>query len=347
MADSVEIIGTGASVPDRIVTNDDIRDMGVDTNDEWITTRTGIKQRRIADADTATSHLGAEAARRAMADAGVTAEEIDLIVVATCTPDMFFPSTACLVQHMIGAKSAVAFDINAACSGFIYGMEIVCNHLANYPGRTALLIGAEKLSSMINWEDRSTCVLFGDGAGAVVLRATNGNGNRGMIDCVLGADGGLADLLLIPGGGSRSPTTPENVADSAHKVKMEGREVFKHAVTTMTAASSDLVQRNGLDHDDIALVIPHQANRRIISAIQERLELPDEKMMVNVDRYGNTSAASIIIALDEAAKEGRVTPGDVLLFVAFGAGFTWGACLLEWSKKQASRPQASQRNGTG
>lgn len=325
----VRIIGTGSCVPDRVLTNNDIRDMGLDTNDEWITSRTGIKERRIADDTTATSHLGAEAARRALENAGVKAEDVDILVVATCTPDMPFPSTACYVQQQLGVpRSAMCFDLNAACTGFIYSVETVRHMLAARPGSTAVVVGAEKLSTMVNWEDRSTCVLFGDGAGATVFRS--GGEGRGVIDSILGADGNLTDLLLIKGGGSLHPVTPENVDSDIHKVKMEGREVFKHAVTNMTGAAVEIIARNGLSNDDIALVIPHQANARIITAIQERLELPDEKVMVNVGKYGNTSAASIGIALDEAARDGRLSVGDMLLFVAFGAGFTWGACLIEY-----------------
>jgi len=329
MSQSVEIIGTGSFAPPRVVTNDDIRDMGVETNDEWITTRTGIKQRHMADDNTATSDLGAEAAKRALADAGVAAADVDMIIVATCTPDMFFPSTACLIQHQIGATAAFAFDMNAACSGFIYGLELAKNYLMTSPEKTVLLIGAEKLSSMINWEDRTTCILFGDGAGAAVLRLGERGGLR---DSILGSDGALAGLLEIPGGGSRAPSTPESLNDQEHKVRMQGREVFKHAVTKMTQSSAEIVERNGLSKDDIKLVIPHQANKRIISAVQERLEVSDEQMMINVDRFGNTSAASIMIALDEAVREDRIVAGDILLFVAFGAGFTWGATLLEWTR---------------
>jgi len=318
----VEIIGTGSYAPPNVLTNDDLRTkMGVDTTDEWITTRTGIKERHVADENTFTSHLAAEAARRALTDAGLEATDIDMLVVCTCTPDMFFPSTACFVQHAIGANNAFCFDLNAVCSGFVYGLTMVRSHLAAKPGMTALLIGAEKLSSLVKWEERATSVLFGDGAGAVVLRS--GGSGRGIYDVLLGSDGSLTDLLQVPLGGCRAP-------GERPVVQMKGTEVFKHAVTNMTSACVELVGRNNLAPEDIKLVIPHQANKRIIAAIQERLDLPDERMMINVDRYGNTSAASIPIALDEAARGDRLAPGDNVLFVAFGGGFTWGACLAEW-----------------
>lgn len=319
---SVEFLGTGSYAPPNVLTNDDLATkMGVDTSDEWIRTRTGIRERHVADPDTYTSHLGAEAARRALASAGITAADVDLIVVATCTPDMFFPSTACFIQKQIGATKAFCFDLNAVCSGFVYGLGIVRSHLEMNPGMTALLIGAEKLSALVKWEERTTSVLFGDGSGAVVLRS--GGDGRGIYDVLLGSDGKLNGLLNVPLGACRAP-------GERPVVQMQGQDVFKHAVTNMTGACVTLVERNDLTPDDIRLVIPHQANKRIISAIQERLKMPDERVMVNVDRYGNTSAASIPIALDEAVREGRLDRGDNVLFVAFGGGFTWGACLAEW-----------------
>lgn len=326
------IIGTGSYLPEKVLTNEDLSKI-VDTSDEWITTRTGIKERRIASAEQSTSDLATEAAKKAMADAGVQPEEIDLIVVATVTPDMFFPSTACIVQRKIGAANAVCFDISAACSGFLYALQ-VARHFLNAGSRaTALVIGAEKLSSLVNWQDRNTCVLFGDGAGAVVIRRaeeseTDAPGR--VLSTVMGSDGNLVDLLKVPGGGSACPITPENAASRPNTIHMEGRETFKHAVTRMCQASEQALEMAGLTKEDIAMVIPHQANARIITAIAERLGLPPEKTFVNVDKYGNTSAATIPVALDEASRQGRIQRGDVVLLVAFGGGFTWASSVLRW-----------------
>jgi 3-oxoacyl-[acyl-carrier-protein] synthase-3 len=325
------IIGTGSYLPEKVLTNDDLSKM-VDTSDEWITTRTGIKERHIAADDQATSDLASEAARRAMTAAGVTPEDIDLIVVATVTPDMFFPSTACFVQRKIGATNAVCFDISAACSGFLYALQ-VARHFLNAGSRTtALVIGAEKLSSLVNWEDRNTCVLFGDGAGAVVIRAVDADTDAPgrVLSTVMGSDGTLSDLLKVPGGGSALPITPENAASRPNTIHMEGRETFKHAVTRMCQASEQALEMAGLTKADIAMVIPHQANARIITAIADRLGLPEEKTFVNVDKYGNTSAATIPVALDEAHRQGRIKRGDIVLLVAFGGGFTWASSVLRW-----------------
>ncbi len=325
------IIGTGSYMPERVMTNGELSKI-VDTNDEWITSRTGIKERRIAADDQATSDLAAEAARRAMAAAGVTAEEIQLIIVATVTPDMFFPSTACFVQKKIGAANAVCFDVAAACSGFLYALQ-VARHFINTGNRaTALVIGAEKLSSLVNWQDRNTCVLFGDGAGAVVIRrAEEGVDAPGrVLSTVMGSDGNLADLLKVPGGASACPITPQNVTSRPNTIHMEGRETFKHAVTRMLEASQQALEMAGLKAEDVALVIPHQANARIISAIAERLHLPPERVFMNLDKYGNTSAATIPVALDEANKGGRLKKGDVVLLVAFGGGFTWASSVMRW-----------------
>lgn len=325
------IIGTGSYMPEKVMTNEDISKF-VDTSDEWITTRTGIKERRIAAADEATSDLASEAARRALAAAGVTAEEIQLIIVATVTPDMFFPSTACFVQKKIGASNAVCFDVSAACSGFLYALQ-VARHFINTGNRTtALVIGAEKLSSLVNWQDRNTCVLFGDGAGAVVIRrAEEGADAPGrVLSTVMGSDGNLADLLKVPGGASFCPITPENVATRPNTIHMEGRETFKHAVTRMLEASQQALEMAGLTAADVSLVIPHQANARIIGAIAERLDLPPERVFMNLDKYGNTSAATIPVALDEANKAGRLKKGDVVLLVAFGGGFTWASSVVRW-----------------
>lgn len=325
------IIGTGSYMPEKVLTNEDLSKM-VDTSDEWITSRTGIRERRIAAENQATSDLAAEAARRALASAGVSAEEIQLIIVATVTPDMFFPSTACFVQKKIGATNAVCFDISAACSGFLYALQ-VARHFINTGNRaTALVIGAEKLSSLVNWKDRNTCVLFGDGAGAVVLRRaeeeTEASGR--VLATVMGSDGNLADLLKVPGGSSACPITPENIESRPNTIHMEGRETFKHAVTRMLEASQQALELAGLTAADVALVIPHQANARIITAIAERLGLPDERVFMNLDKYGNTSAATIPVALDEARQAGRLKKGDVVLLVAFGGGFTWASSVLRW-----------------
>jgi len=321
------IAGVGAYVPSRVLTNAELEKM-VDTTDEWITTRTGIKERRIADKDEFTSDLGAKAAQRAMKAAGVTGEQIDLIIVATITPDMVFPSTACLVQQKIGARRAAAFDLEAACSGFIYGLEIAQQFIMSRTYDTVLVIGAEKLSSIVNWQDRNTCVLFGDGAGAAVLqnRATS----HGLLTAVMGADGGKADLLHMPGGGSRCPATAESVAARLHYLRMEGKETFKHAVQAMMSAAQEALRRCEVDISQIKCIIPHQANRRIIDAVGERLGATPGQLFVNLDRYGNTSAASVAIALDEAVNSGRIQHGDLILLVVFGAGLTWGAAVIEW-----------------
>lgn len=325
------IIGTGSYMPEKILTNDDLSKI-VDTSDEWITTRTGIRERRIAAEDQATSDMAAEAARRALTDAGVTPEEVNLIVVATVTPDMFFPSTACFVQKKIGASNAVCFDISAACSGFLYALQ-VARHFINTGNRTtALVIGAEKLSSLINWQDRNTCVLFGDGAGAVVIRRAEAETDAPgrVLSTVMGSDGNLADLLKVPGGGSACPITAENALSRPNTIHMEGRETFKHAVTRMCQASEQALEMAGLKKEDITLIIPHQANLRIIQAIADRLGLPSEKAFINLDKYGNTSAATIPVALDEANRAGRLKRGDILLLVAFGGGFTWASSVIRW-----------------
>jgi 3-oxoacyl-[acyl-carrier-protein] synthase III len=326
------IIGTGSYLPEKILTNDELSKL-VDTSDEWITTRTGIRERRIAAEGESTSDMASTAAKRALESAGIKAEEIDLIIVATVTPDMFFPSTACLVQKKIEAWNAVCFDISAACSGFLYALQTARHYLNTGNRKTALIIGAEKLSSLINWKDRNTCVLFGDGAGAVVMRRAEGPEESvpgRVVAAVMGCDGSLTDLLKVPGGGSAQPVTPENVDQRLNTIHMEGRETFKHAVTRMCQASEQALTLAGLKATDIALVIPHQANLRIISAIADRLGLPESKTFVNLDKYGNTSAATIPVALDEASRQGRLQRGDVVLLVAFGGGFTWASSVLVW-----------------
>ena len=324
---SCSIAGVGSYVPERILTNAELEKI-VETTDEWITTRTGIKARRIAAADEYTSDLATKAALKAMANAGVTAEEIDLIIVATITPDMPFPSTACLVQRKIGAKRAAAFDLEAACSGFIYALEIAQQFIMSRTYKTVLVIGAEKLSSITDWKDRNTCVLFGDGAGAAVLQ--NRPNSHGLLTAVMGADGDKSDLLFMEGGGSRCPATVDSVNARLHYLRMEGKETFKNAVQAMQSAAEEALRRCELNITQIKCVIPHQANRRIIDAVGERLGATPEQLFVNLEKYGNTSAASVAIALDEAVESGRVQRGDLILLVVFGAGLTWGAAVIEW-----------------
>lgn len=321
------IAGVGAYVPSRILTNADLEKM-VDTTDEWITTRTGIKARHIAAPDEFTSDLAVKAAERAMANAGVTADQIDMISVSTITPDMPFPSTACLVQSKIGAHRAAAFDLEAACSGFIYGLEIGQQFIMSRTYNTVLVIGAEKLSSIVDWQDRNTCVLFGDGAGAVVLQ--NRPDSHGLLTAVMGADGRKADLLFMAGGGSRCPATLESVNNRMHFLRMEGKETFKSAVQAMQTAAEEALRRCEVDITRVKLVIPHQANRRIIEAVGERLGAKPEQLFINLHKFGNTSAASVAIALDDAVQSGLVQRGDLILMMVFGAGLTWGAALIEW-----------------
>jgi len=330
---AVRITGTGRYLPERILTNAELEKM-VDTNDEWITSRTGIKERRVAADDESTSDLAAKAALKALESAGLAVDEVELIVVATVTPDMFFPSTACFAQQKIGATNAVAFDISAACSGFLFALQIARNLVEHGAYRNALVIGAEKLSSLVNWKDRNTCVLFGDGAGAAVLQREGDlprpKGGR-VLSEVLRSDAEQTGILLVPGGGSACPITAENADERLNSVKMEGREVYKHAVTRMKECALEVLEAADVTIEEVALVIAHQANRRIIDAITDRLGVPEERCFLNVQHYGNTSAASVAIALDEALEQGRIKPGDKILFVAFGAGLTWAGSLMEWA----------------
>jgi 3-oxoacyl-[acyl-carrier-protein] synthase III len=327
---SAVISGTGSYLPARVMTNEDMSRI-VETSDEWITSRTGIRARRIAAPTEATSDMGLEAARRALADAAVPATDVDLILVATCTPDMIFPNTASIIQVGLGATRAACMDLAAACSGFVYGLEVAARLIQTGAYRHVLVIGSEKMSQLVDWKDRGTCVLFGDAAGAaLVSRAPAGAG--GYIDGVMGSDGSLGDLLKVPAGGSRLPTSPETIAAGDNFLKMGGREVFKHAVNNMSRIIDELLTRNGVQPGQIDLVIPHQANQRIIAAIQEKLALPAEKVFLNLDKYGNTSAASVGVAMDEAARAGLLKPGSLVVTVAFGAGFTWGASLIRWTK---------------
>jgi 3-oxoacyl-[acyl-carrier-protein] synthase-3 len=324
---SCSITGVGSYVPEKILTNADLEKM-VETSDEWITSRTGIKERRIAAKDEFTSDMAAKAAGRAMKMAGVTGEQIDLIIVATITPDMPFPATACLVQQKIGAKRAAAFDLEAACSGFIYGLEVAQQFVMSQTYDTVLVIGAEKLSSIVDWTDRNTCVLFGDGAGAAILQ--NRKNSHGLLTAAMGANGENAELLFMPGGGSRCPATQNSVDARMHYLRMEGKETFKCAVQAMQSAAEEVLKRCELDISDIKCVIPHQANRRIIDAVGERLGATPEQLFVNLEKYGNTSAASVAIALDEAVASGKILRGDLILLIVFGAGLTWGAAVVEW-----------------
>jgi 3-oxoacyl-[acyl-carrier-protein] synthase-3 len=311
------------------VTNEELS-RTVDTSDEWIRARTGIRERRIAGPGEETSDMGANAARLALADAKVNASEIDLVVVATMTPDMQMPAAACLIQQKLGVPTTAAcFDLNAACTGFVYALDTACALLTSGRYQKALVIGAEKLSTVIDWKDRTTCVLFGDGAGAVVIGRSDKPG-LGLLGTRLGSMGESADLLCIPDGGSATPSTADSLTAGGHYMKMKGKEVFKLAVRVMDDAAREILEQQHLRADQISLVIPHQANLRIIEAISQYLELPMDRFFVNVDRYGNTSAASIPLALDEARRAGRIQPGDVTLLVAFGAGLTYGSALIRW-----------------
>jgi len=324
---TVSIIGTGSYLPERVMTNQEIEKL-VETSDDWITTRTGIKERHIAAENESTSDMAAGAARAAMENAGISADQIDLIIVATVTPDMFFPSTACFVQTKIGAKNAACFDVSAACSGFLYALEIAQQFITSHTYDTILVIGAEKLSSIVDWTDRNTCVLFGDGAGAAVLR--HRGGGHGIISTFMASDGGLSDILYIPGGGSRYPISKENADQRLNSIRMNGKETYKHAVISMLDAAQKALADANLHSDDLACIIPHQANLRIIEAIAHRLNLPMERFMVNLDRYGNTSAAAVAIALDEANRTGRMKVGDYVLLVVFGGGLTWASSVIQW-----------------
>jgi 3-oxoacyl-[acyl-carrier-protein] synthase-3 len=325
---SVIISGTGSYAPPKILNNDDLSKI-VDTSDEWIRSRTGIRERRIADDDQTTSDMAAEAARDAIRNAGLGVEDIGLVVVATVTPDMPFPNTACFVQKKLGLGKIPAFDIEAACSGFVYAMDVARGMMMVKGIKHALVIGAEKLSSITNWEDRTTCVLFGDGAGAVVLSLEEKE-NVGILNILTGADGTETDILSVPGGGSANPSTVETIERSMHKIQMQGNQVFKHAVRVMCQSAIDVLEKAGLTAEDVDLVVPHQANNRIIEALATRLDIGMDKFKINLDRYGNTSAASVPIALDEAFRNGRINPGDNILMVAFGGGLTWASALIRW-----------------
>jgi len=318
---TVSIVGTGSYVPEKILTNEDLSRM-VDTSDDWITTRTGIKERRIAAKGEDTSDMATKAALKAIEQAKISPKEIDLIIVATATPDMLFPATACFVQKKIGATKAACLDISAACAGFLFGLEIAQQFITSHTHETVLVIGAEKLTSITNWTDRNSC------AGAAILR--HRGSAHGVISTHIGSDGRYTDILFMPGGGSRCPITRENVDMHLATIHMTGKEVYKQAVIAMLNAAKKALDQAGLSIEDIACIIPHQANLRIIEAIADRLRISRDKMFINLDRYGNTSAAAVAIALDEANRTGRIKRGDYVLMVVFGGGLTWASTILEW-----------------
>jgi len=325
----VGISGIGSYVPERVMTNAELEKL-VDTSDEWIRTRSGIRERRIAAADVATSDLAFIAAERALADAGIKASDLDLIIMATITPDYPWPAAACLVQDRLGAHGAAAFDLSAGCTGFVYSLAVGSQFIQTGMYRNVLVIGGDTLSKIINWEDRTTCVLFGDGAGAAVLQPVEEG--SGFLSFDLGAEGAGANLLYQPAGGTRRPISEESLARRENFLHMSGREVFKFAVKVMGESSLRALEKAGLSQEDISYFVPHQANIRIIEAAAKRLNLGMDKVFVNVHKYGNTSAASIGIALDEAVKDGKIKKGDNIVLVGFGAGLTWGATVIKWAK---------------
>ncbi|MEM1059607.1 MAG: beta-ketoacyl-ACP synthase III [Verrucomicrobiota bacterium] len=326
---SVTVAGTGGYVPSKVLSNQDLERM-VETSDEWILTRTGIRERRIAGDEELSSDMGAAAAREALREAEVHPAEVDLIVVATTTPDHTFPATAAYIQQKIGATNAACYDIMAACAGFLVGLIQASHFLATGSYRNILVIGAEKLSAITNWEDRNTCVLFGDGAGAALLQPREAGQPGGLLAFDMGTDGAQTDILLKPGGGCAIPLSEEVLTQHLDTIVMSGKEVYRHAVTAMNRSAEKTLAIAGLTGEDIAWVIPHQANLRIINAVAERLGLPMDRFLLNLEHYGNTSAACIPLALATARREGRLQPGDKLLMVAFGSGLTWASLVLEW-----------------
>jgi len=322
----VKFLGIGSAAPEKVLSNFDFEKM-IDTSDEWIRTRTGISERRIAESDVASSDLAYEASLKALEDAGMEPQDLDGIVVGTITPDYIFPSTACVLQSRLGAKQAFAFDVLAGCSGFIYSLHVAKGLVQSGSAKNILVVGAEVLSKIMNYEDRTTCILFGDGAGAAVISASD---TPGIMSSCLGANGDDWELLYMPGGGSRLPTSEESLKNGSHFLKMQGKEVFKEAVKALQSSSLKAIEMADITPEQVDLLIPHQANYRIIDAVRKRLELPEEKVFSNLDRYGNTSSASVPIALDEAVKSGRLKKGDIVVFSAFGAGFTWGASVVRW-----------------
>jgi 3-oxoacyl-[acyl-carrier-protein] synthase-3 len=325
---AAKITGVAGYVPPAVQTNADLEKI-VDTNDEWIRTRTGIRERRVAAPGVASSHLAVEAAKTLLTNTRTDPDEIDLIVLASVTPDMFFPATACLIQERIGAKNAWGFDLSAACSGFLYALTVGAQFVGGGTHKKALIIGSDKMTSILDYQDRATCVLFGDGAGAVLVEPAAGG--EGILDFTHDVDGSGGQYLYMPGGGSLHPSTCETVEKRMHYVHQEGSQVFKYAVRRMAEMSARLLERNGVKSEDLALVVPHQANLRIIRATQERLRVPDEKMMVNIDRYGNTTAGTIPLGLRDAVEQGRLRKGDLVMLVAVGAGYTSGGMLMRWA----------------
>ena len=334
------VTGWGMAAPDRVLTNDDLAKM-VDTNDEWILSRTGISERHIAEPEESTATLAVDAALRALESTDISAKDIDLIIVATSSPEYIFPSTACIVQDKIGATHAGAFDLSAACTGFIYAVNMAAQAIRTGSIENALVIGSETLSRFTNWEDRDTCILFGDGAGAFVLQASDTPG--GVLTCIMRSDGSGESLLSIPAGGSKFPTTHDTVDNKQHTIQMNGREVFRFATRVMASATREAVSLAGWDLDDVTWVIPHQANMRIIEAAARGLRMPLDKFVINLSRYGNTSTASIPIAACEALQSGRIQDGDHLVLVGFGAGLTWGALTVEWVTPEPKISRAARR----
>ena len=322
-----KIVSTGSYLPEKVLTNFDLERM-VETSDQWITERTGIKERRIANENQAASDLAHEASKIALDRASLKAEDIDLIITATVTGDMPFPSTACILQDKLGAKKAAAFDINAACSGFLYGLYVADSFIRSGMHKKILVVGTEVLSKITDWEDRTTCILFGDGAGAVIVEPTIED--RGILSMSVNSDGSMWDLLHLPAGGSKIPASRESVDNKLHFIKMRGNETFKFAVRALEDLVIRILEENKLDPSQLSLLIPHQANLRIIQATADRLGIPMEKVLINIDKYGNTSAASIPIALDEAVTSERVNDGDYILLEAFGGGLTWASALIKW-----------------
>ncbi|MFL3050917.1 MAG: beta-ketoacyl-ACP synthase III [Candidatus Neomarinimicrobiota bacterium] len=329
MTKNASITAVGHYLPEKILSNSEL-EKTLDTTDDWIRSRTGIIERRVVGKDEATSHMSINTAKQILEKRKLSASDIDVIIVATVTPDMFFPSTAALVQNAIGAKNAWAFDLNAACSGFIFSLESAAGLIATGKHEKVLVIGGDTMTSVLDYEDRSTCVLFGDGAGGALLEATNGE--DGIIDSILYTDGSGANKLYIPGGGSRRPASRKTIDQRLHYVKQDGREVYKSAVRGMADASENILQRNGLSAKDLKLFIPHQANKRIIEASAERLGLNEDQILINIEKVANTTAGTIPIGLSEAVLNKRLKKGDLLLISAFGAGFTWGAMLIRWGK---------------
>ncbi|MBT9131551.1 ketoacyl-ACP synthase III [candidate division NPL-UPA2 bacterium Unc8] len=324
---TVGIAGTGFYLPERVLRNADLEKM-VDTSDEWIVSRTGIRERRIASDREATSDLAISAAREALRDGSIDPEEIDLIIVCTSTPDMLFPATACIVQEAIGAKKAGAFDLEACCTGFVYGLSVGSQFIKAGTYKTVLVIGADIFSRIIDWTDRNTCILFADGAGAAVLKPAKDE--KVILATQLGSDGSLANLIAQPAGGSRQPATYKTIDKRLHYLKMDGRRVFRVAVEIADRATRDVLEECSLSTEDIDCLILHQANARILEAIARRLELPGSKVFINLDRYGNASAASIAIALAEVAREGQLKKGSIVVIIGFGSGMTWASCVIKW-----------------